>query len=274
MADEKIISAIVEKCDFLYDDMLLSKETVIQKYLTFFARQFDPEERSVSFAFHTGSICFDVVSVAALLIGCLAYEFSSIDDLLAELQQGDMVIYNDERYRWGGIQEKKLTRKDPLCKYIVLEQDGKGKDGCSTNYLPYEDFKHLIKPYYGSSSFTDGRGIRKEQTNRDDFISSILGIPISDIPTALDLSAVVVAEKNRFIEICKHLRIRYAQDKSVELLDVFPVSYYTGNGEMIQGKTLIDILTILKYLNGSAAWITRKRMTRTVNGGHSRLRSY
>jgi hypothetical protein len=71
MADEKIIRAIVEKCDVLYDDLLLSKETIIRKYLSFFAKQFDPSERSVSFAFHTGSLCFDIVSVAALLIGCL-----------------------------------------------------------------------------------------------------------------------------------------------------------------------------------------------------------
>ena len=79
MADERIMQSIVEKCDFLYDDALLSDEKIIEKYLMFFAKQFDPSERSVSFAFHTGSLCFDVVSVAALMIGCLAYEFSSND---------------------------------------------------------------------------------------------------------------------------------------------------------------------------------------------------
>lgn len=72
-----------------YDDALLSDETIIEKYLSFFARQFEPSERSVRFAFHTGSLCFDVVSVAALMIGCLAYEFSSNDEILAELEPGD-----------------------------------------------------------------------------------------------------------------------------------------------------------------------------------------
>ena len=105
MVDDRIIRSIVEKCEFLYDDALLSREKIIEKYLIFFAKQFNPEERSVSFAFHTGSLCFNVVSVAALMIGCLAYEFSSNDEILAELEPGDMVLYKGERYRWSGVEK-------------------------------------------------------------------------------------------------------------------------------------------------------------------------
>ena len=57
MTDQRIMRSIVEQCDFFYDDALLSKEKIIEKYLIFFARQFDPTEHSVSFAFHTGSLC-------------------------------------------------------------------------------------------------------------------------------------------------------------------------------------------------------------------------
>ena len=39
MADERIMQSIVEKCDFLYDDALLSDEKIIEKYLMFFANQ-------------------------------------------------------------------------------------------------------------------------------------------------------------------------------------------------------------------------------------------
>ncbi len=234
MADEKIIRAIVEKCDVLYDDLLLSKETVIRKYLSFFAKQFDPSERSVSFAFHTGSLCFDIVSVAALLIGCLAYEFSSNDDILSELKPGDMVLFNGERYRWGGIVTERPSRKEPLCKYILLTQDGKGKNGGSVYREPYDKNKHLIKPYYGMSAVTDGRGIRRDTTNRNNFISCVLEIPEADVPITLDLSVVVVADKNEFVEISKHLRIRYDAGKTVSLTDIVPISYYTGNGEIVQ----------------------------------------
>ena len=171
MADDRIIRSIIEKCEFLYDDALLSDEKIIEKYLLFFARQFDPAERSVSFAFHTGSLCFDVVSVAALMIGCLAYEFSSNEEILAEIRPGDMVLYKGERYHWDGIQKLSWRSDEPKRDFIVLRQDAKGKNGPSASYIPYENAKHLIRPYFGASSVTDGLGIRKDKTNRNDFIS-------------------------------------------------------------------------------------------------------
>ena len=235
MADERIVHAIVEKCDFLYDDAILSKETIIKKYLTFFAQQFDPEERSVSCAFHTGSMCFDVVSIAALMIGCLAYEFPSNDEILAALELGDMVLYNMERYRWGGIHNNsKAIPNRPKGIYMVLYQDAKGKNGPSSLYVPYEKNKHLIRPYFGTSSVTDGRGIRRVKTNRSEFISSILDIPVEEVPSTLDFSVVIVSDKSEFIEIINHLKIRYDGEKTVKMTDVVPVAYYSGTGEQVQ----------------------------------------
>ena len=126
MENDKIIRIITEKCDVFYDDALLSKEKILEKYLLFFAKQINPEERTVSFAFHTGSPCFDVLSIAAVLIGCLAYEFSSNDEILAGLEIGDMVLYQKERYRWMGTAQKKMANDMPEMKYIRLDQDAKG----------------------------------------------------------------------------------------------------------------------------------------------------
>ena len=81
MENDKIIRMITEKCDVYYDDALLSKEKILEKYLLFFAKQINSEERTVSFAFHTGSLCFDAASVVAVVIGCLAYGFSSNDEI-------------------------------------------------------------------------------------------------------------------------------------------------------------------------------------------------
>ena len=168
------------------------------------------------------------------MIGCLAYEFSSNDEILAELELGDMVLYKGERYHWGGIEKISWKPGEPKIDYIILRQDAKGKNGPTSLSVPYERNKHLVRPYFGTSSVTDGRGIRKDRTNRNDFISYVLGIPLAEVPTVLDLSVVVVADKNEFIETCKHLKIRYDGDKTVELADVVPVSYYTGTGEQFQ----------------------------------------
>ena len=234
MESETIMQAIIEKCSIYYDDALISNEAIIKKYLHFFARQFCSAKKTTSFAFHTGSLCFDIASIAALLIGCLSYGLSSNDEILRSLDIDDMVLFRGERYRWGGIELLSVSKGSPKSNYIILHQDAKGKNGPSTSKIPYERNKHLVKPYYGTSSVTDGRGLKRDRTNRNDFIAFILGIPETDVPSAIDISVVVVADKNRFIEICKHLHIEYNSGKSVELTDVVPVSYYTASGEHFQ----------------------------------------
>ena len=215
------------------------------------------------------------------MIGCLAYEFSSNDEILANLEPGDMVLYKGERYRWCGIEKMSLMRGAPSEEYIILSQDAKGKNGPSQLNLPYARNKHLIKPYLGASVVTDGRGIRKSKTNRTDFISSVLEIPIQDVPTALDLSVVVVADKNEFVEICRHLIIKYGQDKVVELTDVVPVSYFTGSGEQFQ---IIIFANLLFFTQNRCKWgkkiaLLRKKQkkqacTITHGWGHRPLSLY
>lgn len=247
MENNNIIKAITEKCDFFYGDSLLSKEVIIVKYLKFFSKQFNPDERSLSFAYHTGSICFDAVSVAALIIGCLAYDLSSNDEILSALEIGDMVLYKGERYHWGGVSKWSHDPDVEKTDYILLNQDAKGKNGPSNIRIPYERNKHLVKPYFGTSDKTDGRGIRKDRSNRNDFIASILNIPLNEVPTTIDFSVVVVSDKNKFIEIFKPLRIKYAPDKYVNLYDVFPVSYYTSSGEETQiGKNSSKAEAVIK----------------------------
>lgn len=247
MENNNIIKAITEKCEFFYGDSLLSKEIIIGKYLKFFSKQFNPDERSISFAYHTGSICFDAVSIAALIIGCLAYDLSSNDEILKALEIGDMVLYKGERYHWGGVSKWSQDSSFEKMDYILLTQDAKGRNGPTSSRIPYERNKHLVKPYFGTSEKTDGRGIRKDKSNRNDFISTILGIPINEVPTTIDFSVVVVSDKNKFIEIFKPLRIRYAPDKFVNLYDVFPVSYYTSSGEQTQiGKNSSKAEAVIK----------------------------
>lgn len=247
MESERIIQVIIEKCRIFYGDALISNETIIGKYLRFFARQFDSDKRTTGFAFHTGSLCFDVASLAALLIGCLSYGLSSNDEILHSLEIGDMVLYKGERYRWGGIELFAVDRSSPKIDYITLHQDAKGRNGPSSSKIPYERNKHLIKPYLGSSSVTDGRGVRRAKTNRNDFISFILDIPETEVPTTIDISVVVVADKNRLIEMCKNLRIEYGVGKSIELTDVVPVSYYSASGDQLQiGKNQAKAEAVIK----------------------------
>ena len=225
MTADKLANAILNKCDIYYGDALVSKEAIIEKYLAFFADSLVSKERTVNFALHTGSLCFDVISVVAVALGCLSYNLSTNEDIISSLQENDMVLFKGQRYRWKG------TRKEygNLC--MVIEQDGKGKNGKSVSYLPLERNKHLIRPYYGDSQITDGRGVKIRKTNREDFLSFAFDVDVTEIPAQIDVAIVIVAERGTFGEICKQVRIVYGEGKSVSLLDIIPAAYYTSSGE-------------------------------------------
>ncbi len=228
MTAEKLANAILNKCEIYYGDALISKEAIIEKYLAFFADSLVSKERTVNFALHTGSLCFDVISIVAVALGCLSYNLSTNDDIISSLQPDDMVMYKGQRYRWKGT-----TTMDGLL-YMQIEQDGKGKNGKQTNYLPWERNKHLIKPYYGTSQITDGRGVRRRKTNREDFLAFAFEVDVEEIPTQIDVSIVIVSERAAFSEICNQVRIVYGEGKEVGLLDIVPAAYFTRGREEYQ----------------------------------------
>lgn len=238
---ENALESLLEKCDIYYGDALISKEDVLRQYAKFFTDSLLVQDRNISFSLHTGSICFDIISIVAASFGVFTYNTNTNDDILAALTVGDMVMFGNERHRWNGI----TTIKEEF--YIVLEQDGRGKNGKSLHYIPYERNKHTVKPYYGTSSKTDGRGVRRKKTNREDFFSYVYDISISDVPVEIDTSVVVVADRAEFSDICRNLRIVYGGGKQIRLLDLIPASYYTSNGSAFQfGTNPTKVEAVLK----------------------------
>lgn len=240
MTANNLISAMLDKCDIYYDDALISKEIIIKRYIEFFDKVIAGKEHSVSFALHTGSLCFDVISIVAVTLGCLSYNRSTNDDIISQLQIGDMVMYGNKRYRWKGLAE------DNGIKYMVLVQDAKGKNGELIRKVPFIRNKHLVKPYYGISSRTDGRGVRKSKTNREEFLSHVFEIPMADIPSLINVAVVIVSNKGDFSEICKRLNIVYGEKKKIGLLDIVPAAYYTDQEEIQFGANPTKAAPVLK----------------------------
>lgn len=240
MTDNNLISVMLDKCDIYYEDALISKESIIERYIEFFDNVFAGEKHSVNFALHTGSICFDIISVVAVTLGCLYYNLWTNDDIISRFQIGDMVMYENKRYRWKGLEDGNGI------KYMVLGQDAKGKNGESIRKVSFKRYKHLVKPYYGTSSLTDGRGVRKSKTNREEFLSHIFDIPIADVPSLINVAVVIVSNRGDFSEICKHLSIVYGEKKRIGLLDIVPAAYYTGQEEIQFGTNPTKAIPVLK----------------------------
>lgn len=218
MKIENAIKKLNTDCEIYYKKSCVSNEQVVTEYINFLAKTINPSEKRVSFSLNTGSIIFDIVSVVVAVVSSLGYNENTNDDILASLIPGDMVLYKNKRFIWDGIKEENGN------KYFALKQN----DGGSIMAL-YDKNKHNVKEYHGNSKITDGRGIRKRKTNREDFFAYIYDVVQTDIPSAIDASFVVVANKD-FSDFLKEIVIKY-KDKTVNLLELVAASYYTSGGE-------------------------------------------
>ena len=156
---KRLSRILMEKCNIFYKKEDLSDDEILKRYIKFLIDEFFTEKRRISFSLHTGSKCFDVLSVIIAALRCILFEIESGKGLVPEFMDGDIVVYNNKRYKWRG------TKIDPFQKnkndsYYVLQQDAKGKNGISNIYIRIEN-GNLIKPYYGTSVRTDGMGLRR-----------------------------------------------------------------------------------------------------------------
>lgn len=228
MTNEHVLFRLTDSCDIYFENSLISKERIIKKYADFFTSSISNEGHSVSVALLTGSVCFDIVSFITAALACVSLDETDAESIINSLNVGDKVLYRNERYRWCGSEFRDGKQ------YLVLEQDGRGKNGKTTIWVLFDTNKSHIRPYYGPSDMTDGRGIKRKGTNRADFISHILGVAASEVPSVTGVSTVIVAERDMFDRLSKGLRIVYGNCKSIGLLDIVTVSYFSDSGEEYQ----------------------------------------
>ena len=164
---------LMEKCDIYFEDSLISKERIVKKYTEFFASSFDEQPHSMSVAQHTGSVCFDVMSFLITALGCLALNETDNEDVIRSFENGQYVLLRGkERCIWRGFAMRN-SRGDFVAtdfdeaEYAMIEQPDKQQ---TKHYIP-KPLWNSISPYNGASTRTDGRGLRRLKSNRNDFIS-------------------------------------------------------------------------------------------------------
>ena len=235
VTSKQAVLRLMDKCDIYFEDSLISKERIIQKYTEFFSTSFDGKKHFLSVTQHTGSVCFDVISILVAILGCLALNETDNDDVICSFEDGQIVLLSGnkskERCLWRGF-VKKGNRSDfemsdfDDAEYAVLEQPSSS----TKNYIPRNRW-NCISPYNGLSTRTDGRGIRRVKSNRNEFISYLFEVPIASIPSVIGVSTVIVIDREVFKRIAEGVRVEYGEGKSIGLLDLVTASYYTSNLE-------------------------------------------
>jgi len=238
MVNNYPFAMLTEKCDIFFEDLLISKELIIKSYADFLSSLLLDDKPSVSLALHTGSVCFEVMSIlfAAIVSIAITLDQGDAEEIVDSLNIGEMVLYGRkrrERYVWCGFADKYYAPTSLKSKryYGVLKQPTKNtKD---KEYIP-KQYWHLITPYDGKSQLTDGRGIKVNSSNRNNFISYLFGVNEMNIPSVSNISTVIVATRGLFERISKGLRIVYGEEKSIGLLDMVTASYFSDSGEDYQ----------------------------------------
>lgn len=242
MAAAEAITKIIDKCDLLLDGEVFSKEHLMQSFGNFLSQTTEKEDHNVGFVLHTGSVCFDALALAYAAITCLIYNDSNVADVISSLNIGDSVLYGTKKKSRYVFKGHTTHSSSPGIDYIHLWQGSSG-----STYVPSNLWRYII-PYYGTSKTMDSRGLRKRSNAREEFYLSVLGYDPEEIPSVLNVSAVVAMNKDRINDLAEKLTIRF-DNKEVKLTELVTVSYYTENDEYPFGGNVAKTEPIVKVTN-------------------------
>lgn len=226
LTDEQIFSRLLDECDVYFDDFLISKEILLKNYFKFLTSKFSNSQHSLVISQDTDSICFSVMSFLAAAIQCLIKSQRDCTQIICALEPGDYVLYQGkERCIWDGFLDQNCDPADyEKAVYAKLMQPDKGNQ---IIYTPRSKWNEII-PYNGNSTRTDGRGIRKLKSGRNDFLSFLFKIPAGNFPGVTDTSAVFDTDQELFKRIYYSTEIKYGDKKSIKFCDIVTASYFTS----------------------------------------------
>lgn len=235
---------LIDKCDLYFEGHIISKELLLQNYADFLAGNFE-KKHNIAISLHSGSICFDIVTVVFTAISNIAYNQDNAEDFVTSLNIGDVVLYKKVRCKFEGLttipgetMRRAILYSETVTRGVVLENREYVKEG----------WWHKITPYNGKSTKFDARGIRTDNKKRTDFLSSVFEMETDEIPAYIKKSSVIVMNRERFEHIIDNLEIEY-DGKRIGITDIVPVSYCSENEEYPYGGNPGKVEPAIKITN-------------------------
>ena len=232
----------LDSCDIYLNDKLFSRELLLRAYANFIIKTNQSKNHDVGIALHTGSILFDAMTLLYATVGNMVLNSIQTDDIVESLQIGDMVTYNNGRYKFS--RRGWRTKNSQPVEVILL----KSEDKYQTEYTIYKDYWHLITPYKGNAKKTGKVGVGKNKKNLSIFYEKVLGYTRKDIPSLIDTSTVFIMPKDRADTVVKGITISF--DKyTFNLTDLVTAAYYTENQEFHYPGNSGHNEPVLKFTN-------------------------
>ena len=230
---------LIDKCDLYFEGHIISKELLLQNYADFLAGNFE-KKHNVAISLHTGSICFDIISLLISALSNIFYNQDTPTDFIESLEIGTMVIYEKNLCRFDGIiYDKQFNCRRALLfsKKVSRARSTKGMELTSTEELK-EDMWYKILPYSGESDVPKENAVRKNNKTRSDFLSDVFGYEAEEMLSYAEKTSVVVMSKHVADKIIHGLTIKAPNLEEVYLTDLMPISFFTeGNEYPYKGNT-------------------------------------
>lgn len=235
---------LINKCDLYFDGHIISKELLVKNYADFLASNFE-KKHNVAISLHTGSVCFDIITILFTALSNIMYNQDNSEDFVLSLNVGDMVLYQKKRWKFKGI----TTKPGETFRRAVLYSENKrhGHVEVCEDFVK-EAWWNKISPYNGDAKKLDARGIRTDNKKRNDFLASVFEMNTDEIPAFFEKSSVIVMNRDRFESIFDNLEICY-DSKRIKTTEIMPVSYCSENEEYPYGGNPEKIEPAIKITN-------------------------
>ena len=236
---------LIDKCDLYFDGHMISKELLVKNYAEFLAENFE-KKHNVAISLHTGSICFDIITVLFTALSNIMYNQDNAEDYVMSLNVGDTVLYNKKICKFNGITI--LSESSDIPRAILYsEHIDHGYVMPDTDYVQ-KAWWYKISPYQGNAKKLGARGARSDGKKRTDFLASVFEMKPDEIPSFVTTSSVVVMNRDLSERIIGNLEIEY-DSKRIKITEILPVSYCSENEEYPYGGNPGRIEPALKITN-------------------------
>ena len=226
---------LIDKCDLYFEGHIISKELLLQNYADFLAGNFE-KKHNVAISLHTGSICFDIITILFSAISNIVYNQDNAEDYINSLEIGELVQYKTSVYVFDGFDSPVTLANGTTARRIKLSsyRIDHGLKCDDMSIIP-ETFWNLVKPYRGGAKRPGRKVSQNDSKKRNAFISFVFDMDSKEVPAFIQKSSIIVMNKDRARKVIEGIEIDYQFGERITLTELMPVSYFTENEEYPYG---------------------------------------
>ncbi|HCX49819.1 MAG TPA: hypothetical protein DG757_12475, partial [Bacillus sp. (in: Bacteria)] len=245
MSKNDVLIDFFNKFEIYFEGEIISRELLLEAYSKFISNIMSKDEHAQGVILHTGSICFDIVTITYSILACIYHDETVPSDIISSLNPEDLIIYDRSRAVFKGFDEKGYAK-------IYQEVKNNGYLSSLNSTISPVNF-HKIKPYMGNAKRLDGRGLRSSSSDRSKFINNIFAKPLKEISGITKKSFIILIDRKTADSLVRGLEFRYFDsNKSIKLTQLVTASYFTEGEEYRYAGNAGKSDSVLKFMSRSS----------------------